>query len=135
MLCCHWTTPRLLNDSSLCNLMLSLKVRCSALTLIPSVDSWWLPYHRVCIPLSLFLWIVCGYGVSYLNFIWTATYGFIILLLLKHSQRSRCLTYVLQILRLHHYMLLVRIRNKLHWLLNRVGLPTTICMLRSTSRR
>ena len=41
---------------------------------------------------------------------------FIKLLLFKHAKCPRCLTYILQILRLHHDLLLVCFRADLHWL-------------------
>ena len=129
MLCSHWTAPGFLNNSSLSNLVLTLEVWSCPLSFISSMDSWWLADNRVGVALATLGCIVGWNGVSDLDFVWAASYGFIILLFFKHAEGARCFAYVLQILRLHHYMLLVRVRDQLHrlfyWLL--LATDTSVC--------
>ena len=131
MLGSHWTTPRFLNNSSLCNLVLTLEVWCRSFPFISSVNPWWLTYHRVSVALTTFGCIARWNGISDLDFVWATSCCFIILLFFKHTEGSRGLTYVLQILRLHHYMLLVCVRNKLHRLFNWLLLATDSTIGRS----
>ena len=104
MLSSHGPTPRLLYDSSLSNPVLPLEVRSQALALVPPVDPGRLPDDRVGVLASF---VRAGrYGIPHLDLVGTAR--FIKLLLLKHAKRPRSFADILQVLRLHHDLLLVR---------------------------
>lgn len=119
---CHRTTPRLLNNPSLRDSVLPLEIWCQSLSLIPSVDPGRFTNDRIRIALASFDRAASRHGVPHLNLIGTGAHRFIILLLLQHAESPRGFANVLQVLGLHHDLLLVRFGTELHGLFDRLGL-------------